>query len=52
MIFVQSENRNTHGLGDANFVTAPGRNAAILNAVLGEEIYPIDPTDRLVGRRS
>jgi lysine N6-hydroxylase len=49
MIFVQSENRNTHGLGDANFVTAPGRNASILNAIVAREIYPIDPMDRLVG---
>jgi lysine N6-hydroxylase len=49
MIFVQSENLKTHGLGDANFVTAPGRNACILNAILGKEIYPIDQVDRLVG---
>jgi lysine N6-hydroxylase len=52
MIFVQSENRNTHGLGDVNFVTAPGRNAAILQAILGEEIYPVERMDRLVGQRS
>jgi lysine N6-hydroxylase len=49
MIFVQSENRNTHGLGDVNFVTAPGRNACILNAISAKEIYPMDPMDRLVG---
>jgi lysine N6-hydroxylase len=49
MIFVQSENAKTHGLGDANFVTAPGRNACILNAILDKEIYPIDEEDRLVG---
>ena len=49
MIFVQSENRNTHGLGDGNFVTAPGRNAAILQAILGREIYSVEPADRLIG---
>jgi lysine N6-hydroxylase len=48
MIFVQSENKKTHGLGDTNFVTAPGRNASILNSMAGEEIYKIDNDDRLV----
>jgi lysine N6-hydroxylase len=48
MIFVQSENKKTHGLGDTNFVTAPGRNASILNSIAGEEIYKIDNDDRLV----
>jgi lysine/ornithine N-monooxygenase len=48
MIFVQSQNKNTHGLGDTNFVTAPGRNACILNSIAGEEIYKIDNDDRLV----
>jgi lysine/ornithine N-monooxygenase len=52
MIFVQSENIKTHGLGDANFVTAPGRNARILNTITGKEIYSIDQMDRLVGVRA
>src|SRR4030095_15401746 len=41
MIFVQSQNRQTHGLGDGNFITAPSRNASILNAITGKEIYEI-----------
>jgi lysine/ornithine N-monooxygenase len=48
MIFVQSQNKNTHGLGDANFVTAPGRNAEIINLTAQQEIYRIDSQDRLV----
>jgi lysine N6-hydroxylase len=48
MIFLQSENTKTHGLGDANFITAPGRNASILNAITGQQIYRIDETDLLV----
>jgi lysine N6-hydroxylase len=48
MIFVQSQNQKTHGLGDANFVTAPGRNASILNSITRKEIYRIDHDDRLV----
>ena len=48
MIFVQSQNRATHGLGDASFVTAAGRNAAILNSIAGREIYKIDESDLLV----
>jgi lysine N6-hydroxylase len=48
MIFVQSQNKKTHGLGDTNFVTAAGRNASILNSIAGEEIYKIDNDDRLV----
>jgi lysine N6-hydroxylase len=48
MIFVQSQNKVTHGLGDASFVTAAGRNAAILNSITGREIYKIDESDLLV----
>lgn len=48
MIFVQSQNKDTHGLGDGSFVTAPGRNAAILNSIVGREIYNIDESDLLV----
>jgi len=48
MIFVQSQNKVTHGLGDTSFVTAPGRNAAILNSIVGREIYKIDESDLLV----
>ena len=48
MIFVQSQNKVTHGLGDTSFVTAPGRNAAILNSIAGHEIYKIDESDLLV----
>lgn len=48
MIFVQSQNKVSHGLGDANFVTAPARNARILNAITREEIYRINEDDRLV----
>ena len=48
MIFVQSQNKATHGLGDASFVTAAGRNAAILNSIAGREIYKIDESDLLV----
>jgi lysine N6-hydroxylase len=48
MIFVQSQNKDTHGLGDSSFVTAPGRNAAILNSIAGREIYKIDESDLLV----
>jgi lysine N6-hydroxylase len=51
MIFVQSQNKKTHGLGDTNFVTAPGRNACILNSITGKEIYRIDDKDRLVALR-
>ncbi len=51
MIFIQSQNKKTHGLGDASFVTAPGRNASILNSVAGKEIYRIDHSDRLVALR-
>jgi lysine N6-hydroxylase len=51
MIFVQSQNKKTHGLGDADFVTAPGRNASILNSITGKEIYRIDNDDRLVELR-
>jgi lysine N6-hydroxylase len=48
MIFVQSQNKATHGLGDTSFVTAAGRNAAILNSIAGREIYKIDESDLLV----
>ena len=48
MIFVQSQNKETHGLGDASFITAAGRNAAILNSIAGREIYKIDESDLLV----
>jgi lysine N6-hydroxylase len=48
MIFVQSQNKATHGLGDTSFVTAVGRNAAILNSIAGREIYKIDESDLLV----
>ena len=48
MIFVQSQNKVTHGLGDSSFITAPGRNAAILNSIAGREIYKIDESDLLV----
>jgi lysine N6-hydroxylase len=51
MIFVQSQNTLTHGLGDASFVTAAARNACILNAITGQEIYRIDDDDRLVALR-
>ena len=51
MIFVQSQNKKTHGLGDASFVTAPGRNASILNSITGKEIFRIDYSDRLVALR-
>jgi lysine N6-hydroxylase len=51
MIFVQSQNTLTHGLGDASFVTAPARNACILNSITGKEIYRIDDNDRLVALR-
>jgi lysine N6-hydroxylase len=51
MIFVQSQNTLTHGLGDTSFVTAPGRNACILNSITGKEIYRIDDDDRLVALR-
>jgi lysine/ornithine N-monooxygenase len=51
MIFVQSQNKITHGLGDANFVTAPARTACILNSITGKEIYRIDDNDRLVALR-
>ena len=51
MIFIQSQNKKTHGFGDASFVTAPGRNASILNSVAGKEIYRIDHSDRLVALR-
>jgi lysine N6-hydroxylase len=51
MIFVQSQNTLTHGLGDASFVTAPRRNACILNSIAGKEIYRIDDDDRLVALR-
>ena len=47
-IFVQSQNEVTHGLGDTSFVTAAGRNAAILNSIAGREIYKIDGSDLLV----
>ena len=49
MIFVQSQNTKTHGLGDANLITTPARNASILNAITSEEIYQISCSDRLVG---
>jgi lysine N6-hydroxylase len=48
MIFVQSQNKKTHGLGDANFIAAPGRNAAILNSILGRELYKVSDRDLLV----
>jgi lysine N6-hydroxylase len=48
MIFVQSQNKVTHGLGDSSFVTAAGRNAAILNSIADREIYKIDESDLLV----
>ena len=48
MIFVQSQNKKSHGIGDANFITAPGRNASILNSIAGKEIYKIDENDKLV----
>jgi len=38
-------------LGDASFVTAPGRNASILNSITGKEIFRIDYSDRLVALR-
>ena len=48
MIFVQSQNKVTHGLGDTSFVTAAGRNAAILNSITGRAIYKTDESDLLV----
>jgi lysine N6-hydroxylase len=51
MIFIQSQNKKTHGLGDASFVTAPGRNASILNSITGKEVYKIGDNDRLVALR-
>src|SRR4029079_14910451 len=51
MIFVQSQNTLTHGLCDASFVTAPARNACILNSITAQEIYRIDDDDRLVALR-
>jgi lysine N6-hydroxylase len=51
MIFVQSQNKKTHGLGDTDFVTAPARNAFILNSITGKEIYRIDDNDTLVALR-
>jgi lysine/ornithine N-monooxygenase len=51
MIFIQSQNRKTHGLGDSSFVTAPGRNASILNSITGKEVYKIDLDDKLVALR-
>jgi lysine N6-hydroxylase len=51
MIFIQSHNRKTHGLGDASFVTAPGRNASILNSITGKLIYRIDHNDKLLSLR-
>jgi lysine/ornithine N-monooxygenase len=51
MIFVQSQNKEPHGLGDASFITAAGRNAAILNCIAGHEIYRIDERDLLVDLR-
>lgn len=48
MIFVQSQNKKSHGVGDANFISAPGRNASILNVVAGKEVYGIDEDDKLV----
>ncbi len=48
MIFIQSQNKKTHGLGDASFVTAPGRNASIINSINGKQVYKIDDNDRLV----
>ena len=51
MIFVQSQNTLTHGLGDASFVTAPRRNACILSSIAGKEIYRIYDDDRLVALR-
>jgi len=51
MIFMQSQNRKTHGLGDSSLVTAPGRNASILNSITGKEVYKIDHDDKLVALR-
>ena len=51
-IFLQSQNTKTHGLGDTNFITAPGRNASILNAIAGKEIYQIVANDMLVALSS
>ena len=51
MIFVQSQNKTTHGLGDPNFITASGRNAQIINSIARKEIYRIDSQDRLVTLR-
>jgi lysine N6-hydroxylase len=48
LIFVQSQNQDTHGLGDASFVSAAGRNAVILNSIAGCQIYEIDKDDLLV----
>jgi lysine N6-hydroxylase len=48
MIFVQSQNKDTQGLGDSSFVTAAARNATILNSIAGREIYKIDENDLLV----
>ena len=47
-IFVQSQNQKTHGLGDTNFITAPARNASILNSIAGRVIYRIDDDDKLI----
>jgi lysine N6-hydroxylase len=51
MIFIQSHNRKSHGLGDASFVTAPARNASILNSTTGKLVYRIDENDKLVSLR-
>lgn len=47
-IFLQSQNQKTHGRGDANLITAPARNASILNSIAGRVIYAIDDDDKLI----
>lgn len=47
-IFVQSHLQDTHGPSQSNFVCAPARNAAIINAIFSAEIYRVPRVDMFV----
>lgn len=50
-VFVQSAAVATHGFGDSNFVSAPERNAEIINAIFAAPIFGTRRSDRFINSR-
>lgn len=51
-VFVQSDSVATHGFGDTNYVSAPHRNATILNRLAGRQVFAIPTEDRFATYRA